>query len=207
MAIVISLAFFISPAFRDRILRKKVDDILTEISREMSENEMPGQPAGSGPDSPNPFLYMDQDAKVLDEKTLNLFIRDHYQRDIPPEITDWAVELQDDNGTLYLIVDLKDFMGSIEEETSQAIADNVKKGIGFVIKGKLTGKDGLGIFKVEKVKLGIIPLPLGLISRVVKKEVRKQGETPLEDVFSLAFELPDGFQSVSIQDGRVVLLK
>jgi len=205
--LIFCIAFFLSSSLRDRVLRRSVNEKLAEINQEVSHDPVTGGMTDPDAVKPESYPIAGGESLVLDEQAFNAFIKNHYQQEIPPEITNWAVELHEETGTVYLMVDLNEFMRSIEEEASRAVSRMVEDGIGFMIKGKLTGEKGIGVFKIEKVKLGAIPMPLSLISRVAKKEIRKQGETPLEDIFSLAFELPEGFQSLSIQNQRVILSK
>ena len=207
IVLIASVAFMMSKNLQDRILRRKVQNKTQEIKHGESFYSKQAERIESNMSGKSQTIPAKEGSLILDQQALNDYITVHYSDVIPKEIKEWAVELSEDAVTLYLLVDLSAYTESIEAETGSMAADMIGEGIGLIIEGKLTGEDGKGILRVEKIYLGAIPLPLGLIYRVVEREVEMHGEEPLEDIFSLPFLLPEDYRSLQVREGWVILEK
>jgi len=138
---------------------------------------------------------------VLSEEELNLYIQQNFGDQIPAEIKSWRVSLRGDRVLLKLVIDLSEFREALGEELPEDVARVLRGYITLSVRGRFWGEEGIAWVDIERLRLGFLPIPVGLIRRMIISK-GSQADTEFLDK---GFLLPEGFVKVEVRDSQIII--
>jgi len=137
----------------------------------------------------------------LTQEELNAYIKLNYGHKIPAEIKSWQVRLREDEALILIVIDLDEFREALEEQLSPMAKMLLRGEITLRSWGNFYGIEGVGKYDIKALRLGILPIPVSLVKRMIASKSSEEDSAVLDK----GFPLPDGFNSAKVSGSRIII--
>ncbi len=142
---------------------------------------------------------LETQSTVIEEGEVNAYLEHHLRAEIPPGIVAPTLRIHGDNLlSATATIDL-DAMNASRPPTDAFDPFRLLRGsLPAKVAGRLVTENGSGTFRLESAELGGIPLPVAVVSQLVR-----QYEVDLDS----PFDLPSAIREIRVEPGQVIVLQ
>lgn len=136
---------------------------------------------------------------VFTEKELNSYLYYKAGTQLPPNLKNIDLKLMP--GSVVAQADLD--LSQAKTQSSSQIPDMLKRPLPLYLSGELTTHKGWGYFQAASVRVGLIPLPIGVLDSIVRYVTEHQ--TGKAHSINDWFALPYGIKEVRLQKEKIII--
>ena len=163
-------------------------DSVVRTLRRVSRRVRSGRPASKG-------------AIVVSQGELNSFVNLTLAEQIPPEVSDLEIQLDQDLLGARAAVNLDLLRTKLPEEGPAAMLAMLSGTVPVELEGRLESAEGLARIELQRVLIGGINLPPALLAQIVTMATRSEAEPEGLDI-GAPLALPWTARSIRLEPGR-----
>lgn len=137
----------------------------------------------------------------LTQEELNAYIQINYGHKFPPEIKAWQIRLNGDEALILVLIDLDEFREALRGELTPLAQMLLHGEITLRCWGEFYGHNAIGKFIIRGLRLGFLPIPIGLLKRMIISKSSEEDAAVLDK----GFPLPEGFRSAKIAGSYIII--
>jgi len=140
---------------------------------------------------------------VVSEGEINSFVNLSLAEQIPPEVSDLELQLEQDHLGARAVVDLDLLRTKLPDEGPAAMLSMLTGTVPVELEGRLESAEGLARIEIERVLIGGVSLPPSLLAQIVSYATRNE-ERPEGLDIGAPIALPWTAKSVRLEPGRAL---
>jgi hypothetical protein len=138
--------------------------------------------------------------QVHDPESFHAWVARSYV--LPPALKQWVMAVEEPTADLSGTVDFDQVPAEQRARIPWPFNRLLRGQFDFLARGRLSGREGKGYFDLERLQIGTIGIPHWLIRALAPPDAVDGAEA---ERLVLIFPLPDGVESLELEDRSVVL--